>query len=329
MPGPRGVWWRSHWFRRAPTASRQPQDAGWAAGCYGIGSIATTREVLRGLPALWRDPLLDAARKAALAALVRAGPGPETHGVVGWRRVGLQREIERRFGVTMQERTAGRQFAALGFRRLSVRPPEIRPAGPGGVWKLCRQGTGRPARCGARQENRGVAPAQSACRPAGRRAIPDANGPVSLAPAVCPERAETAAPVMPYANTAAMTSPKSRRPSLKAPTPSWRRTGRAGTAQGRCAFPITSRSCRCRPTLHRSTLSKTSGPACAPTRPPSPSSTHTTISSTVAAKLGTSSPTIPPPSVQSQHAIMQIGSTSRNSGIKRDIHTGLLHRYGS
>ena len=77
-----------------------------------------------------RDPLLDAARKAAL---VRAGPGPETHGVVGWRRVGLQRETERRLGVTMQERTAGRQLAALGFRRLSVRPPEIRPAGPEGV----------------------------------------------------------------------------------------------------------------------------------------------------------------------------------------------------
>ena len=78
-------------------------------------------------------PLLDAARKAALAARVRAGPGPETHGVVGWQRVGLQRETERRLGVTMQERTAGRQFAALGFRRLSVRPHEIRPAGPGGV----------------------------------------------------------------------------------------------------------------------------------------------------------------------------------------------------
>ena len=136
-------------------------------------------------------PLLDAAREAAR---VRAGHGSETHGVIGWRRVGLQREVERRLGVTMQERTAGRQFAALGFRRLSVRPPEIRPAGPGGVWKLCRQGTGRPARCGARQENRGVVPAQSACRTAGRRAIPDANGPASLAPAVCPERAETAAP---------------------------------------------------------------------------------------------------------------------------------------
>ena len=73
----------------------------------------------------------------------------------------------------------------------------------------------------------------------------------------------------------------------------WCRTGRAGTAQERCAFPITSRSCRCRPTLHRSTLSKTSGPACAPTSSP--------------------------PSVQSQQAIMQIGSTSRDGGIKRDI----------
>ena len=182
MPGPRGVWWRSHRFRGAP----RPQvgslkAAGWTAGRYGIGSIAQRGGACR---APGRDPHLDAAQKAALAAFVRAGPGPETHGVVGWRRVGLQREIERRLGVTMQERTAGRQFAALGFRRLSVRPPEIRPAGPGGVWKLCRQGTGRPARCGARQENRGAVPAQSACRPAGRRAIPDANGPASLAPSV-------------------------------------------------------------------------------------------------------------------------------------------------
>ena len=70
MPGPRGVWWRSHWFRRVP----RPQvgslkAAGWTAGRYGIGSIATTREVLRGLPgAPGRGPLLDAARKAVLAA---------------------------------------------------------------------------------------------------------------------------------------------------------------------------------------------------------------------------------------------------------------------
>ena len=34
----------------APTTSRQPQDAGWTTGRYGIGSIATTRKVLRGFP---------------------------------------------------------------------------------------------------------------------------------------------------------------------------------------------------------------------------------------------------------------------------------------
>ena len=59
---------------------------------------------------------------------VRAeGAGVDAHGFASEfdeMRVGddLQREIERRFGVTMQERTVGRQLAALGFRRLSVCP---------------------------------------------------------------------------------------------------------------------------------------------------------------------------------------------------------------
>jgi transposase len=69
-----------------------------------------------------RAPLLGAAQKAELAALVRAGPDPNKHGVVRWRRVDLQREIEKCFGVSMHERTVGKQLAALGFRRLSVRP---------------------------------------------------------------------------------------------------------------------------------------------------------------------------------------------------------------
>lgn len=77
---------------------------------------------LSNRPAPGREPLLNAAQKAELAALVRKGPDPEKHGVVRWRRVDLQREIEDRFGVTMHERTVGKQLAALGFRRLSVRP---------------------------------------------------------------------------------------------------------------------------------------------------------------------------------------------------------------
>lgn len=67
-------------------------------------------------------PRLKPAQKAELARLVREGPDPAVDGVVRWRRIDLQRKIETRFGVTMHERTVGKQLAALGFRRLSVRP---------------------------------------------------------------------------------------------------------------------------------------------------------------------------------------------------------------
>ena len=67
-------------------------------------------------------PRLSPAQKAELARMVREGPDPAVDGVVRWRRVDLQRKIEVRFGVAMHERTVGKQLAALGFRRLSVRP---------------------------------------------------------------------------------------------------------------------------------------------------------------------------------------------------------------
>ena len=61
------------------------------------------------------DPpcLLSAAQKEELAEMVRAGPDPETDGVVRWRRIDLKRKIEERFGVTMHERTVGKQLASL------------------------------------------------------------------------------------------------------------------------------------------------------------------------------------------------------------------------
>ncbi len=60
-------------------------------------------------------PRLSPAQKVELAQTVRKGPDPATDGVVRWRRGA-------RFGVTLHERTVGKQPAALGFRRLSVRP---------------------------------------------------------------------------------------------------------------------------------------------------------------------------------------------------------------
>jgi transposase len=67
-------------------------------------------------------PRLSPDQKAELAQMVREGPDLETDGVVRWRRVDLKRKIEVRFGVVLHECTVGKQLAALGFLRPSVRP---------------------------------------------------------------------------------------------------------------------------------------------------------------------------------------------------------------
>jgi putative transposase len=59
---------------------------------------------------------------AELADWVEAGPDPARDGVVRWRRKDLQARIKAEFGVALHERSVGKQLAALGFRRLSVRP---------------------------------------------------------------------------------------------------------------------------------------------------------------------------------------------------------------
>jgi transposase len=69
-----------------------------------------------------RVPRLVACQMAELATWVEAGPDPERDGVVRWRRQDLQRRIAKAFGVEVHERTVGKYLAALGYRRLSVRP---------------------------------------------------------------------------------------------------------------------------------------------------------------------------------------------------------------
>ena len=49
-------------------------------------------------------------------------PVPVGDGVVRWRRRDLQRRLADRLGVDLHERTVGKYLAALGYRRLSVRP---------------------------------------------------------------------------------------------------------------------------------------------------------------------------------------------------------------
>ena len=77
-----------------------------------------------GLPGLVNRSYAGPARRLSeanlceLAALVEKGPDPEKDGVVRWRQADLRRVIEERFGVTMHERTVGKQLKALGFVRL-------------------------------------------------------------------------------------------------------------------------------------------------------------------------------------------------------------------
>ena len=73
----------------------------------GLGPTVTMRRACRDL--FNRRPpdppcLLSAAQKEELAEMVRAGPDPETDGVVRRRRIDLKPKIEERFGVTMHER---------------------------------------------------------------------------------------------------------------------------------------------------------------------------------------------------------------------------------
>lgn len=65
---------------------------------------------------------LSEAQMRALAGIVEAGPDRAVDGVVRWRRVDLQRVIERRFGVVYSERAITDLLKALSFSYISGRP---------------------------------------------------------------------------------------------------------------------------------------------------------------------------------------------------------------
>ena len=69
-----------------------------------------------------RKRRLSEAQLQALAEIVETGPDPEVDGVVRWRRVDLQRLIEKRFKVVYCERTISKLLASLGFSHISARP---------------------------------------------------------------------------------------------------------------------------------------------------------------------------------------------------------------
>jgi transposase len=67
-------------------------------------------------------PRLDEVQRAELEALVLAGPDPKTDGVVRWRCVDLRAQVQRRFAVTVHERTIGKWLRRRKLTRLQPRP---------------------------------------------------------------------------------------------------------------------------------------------------------------------------------------------------------------
>jgi transposase len=71
-------------------------------------------------------PRLDETQMAALEALVLQGPDPATDGVVRWRCADLRAQVQRRFAVTVHERTIGKWLRRRKLTRLQPRPAHPR-----------------------------------------------------------------------------------------------------------------------------------------------------------------------------------------------------------
>jgi transposase len=69
-----------------------------------------------------QPPRLNAAHRAALAAIIESGPIPAIHGVVRWRIVDLRQWIFEEFRVVVSEQTLSRVLRKMGYRKLSARP---------------------------------------------------------------------------------------------------------------------------------------------------------------------------------------------------------------
>jgi transposase len=79
-------------------------------------------EGLLSRPSTGRPRSLSPERRAELKTLVIEGPDPQTHGVVRWRCVDLQKEIEQRYGVKAHVHSIAKWLHQLDLTRLQPRP---------------------------------------------------------------------------------------------------------------------------------------------------------------------------------------------------------------
>jgi transposase len=119
----------------AIAAVYEGQDRG-AAAQIGAMDRQTLRDWVHRFNAEGPDGLIDrkppgvkrrltAEQEAELAKLIEDGPQVDRDGVVRWRCVDLQQQIQTGWEICYHERTIGKILRRLGFRHLSARPRHL------------------------------------------------------------------------------------------------------------------------------------------------------------------------------------------------------------
>jgi len=98
---------------------------------------------------------LTEAHRAALAAMIEAGPRPAVHGGVRWRLVDLCQRLWDEFRVAVSPQTLSREVRAMRLRKLSARP-RYHAQAPGAI-AACKKNF--PARLAERALRLGLDPA--------------------------------------------------------------------------------------------------------------------------------------------------------------------------
>src|SRR5260370_8576091 len=62
-------------------------------------------------------------QRQAIVRMIESGPIPAIHGVVRWRLIDLSQWIYEEFRITVAKQTLSRELRAMGYRKLSARPP--------------------------------------------------------------------------------------------------------------------------------------------------------------------------------------------------------------
>src|SRR5262249_24069169 len=242
-----------------------------------------------------------------IAEMIERGPIPAVHGVVRWRLIDLAQWIFEEFRITIAKQTHSRELRAMGYRKLSARPRHHAQA-QGAIedfkkashcaWKKSRAKAldcdtieiwfADEARIG--QKNKITRRwAKRGTRPSTPRDQRTAS--TYICGGVCPKQGKGAALILPACNTEAMNLHLAEIAAAVDPAAHAILLGdQAGrTCRHASSYRPTLPSSRCHPNVPSSTWLRTCGSSCVTTGFQTESSNHTTISSTIVARPGTSS----------------------------------------